>query len=294
MKKIRLFFFASIVICFAAALAACGKQTLSQPGGLTIDETTLDLTWNEVEDARRYVISINGEETEIRQNLYDLEYLEPGNYEIKIKAVNERDGFADSKWSETIDFTRETESGLFYRLINDDTAYEVSGVGSVSGDVVIEDSYRGKPVVSIGKSAFSRSRDITGITIGKNVTNIGENAFANCLNLTAVTMSESVVSIGAKAFQSCSSLAEIQLPSGLAKIESYTFSYCRSLTDITIPDSVEEIGSYAFSDCSGLESITIPDSVTSMGEYAINSERDFRKTQQKISNNIENSLQMIA
>lgn len=28
--------------------------------------------------------------------------------------------------------------------------------------------------------------------------------------------------------------------------------------------------------------------------FAINSERDFRKTQQKISNNIENSLQMIA
>ena len=34
--------------------------------------------------------------------------------------------------------------------------------------------------------------------------------------------------------------------------------------------------------------------VTSIGDYAINSERDFRKTQQKISNNIENSLQMIA
>lgn len=29
-------------------------------------------------------------------------------------------------------------------------------------------------------------------------------------------------------------------------------------------------------------------------QSAINSERDFRKTQQKISNNIENSLQMIA
>lgn len=34
--------------------------------------------------------------------------------------------------------------------------------------------------------------------------------------------------------------------------------------------------------------------ITGKGEYAINSERDFRKTQQKISNNIENSLQMIA
>ena len=50
----------------------------------------------------------------------------------------------------------------------------------------------------------------------------------------------------------------------------------------------------AFSGCSGLTSVTIPDSVTSIGDSAINSERDFRKTQQKISNNIENSLQMIA
>lgn len=36
------------------------------------------------------------------------------------------------------------------------------------------------------------------------------------------------------------------------------------------------------------------DAVATNGVVAINSERDFRKTQQKISNNIENSLQMIA
>ena len=34
--------------------------------------------------------------------------------------------------------------------------------------------------------------------------------------------------------------------------------------------------------------------VTSIGDNAINSKRDFRKTQQKTPNNIENSLQMIA
>ena len=33
---------------------------------------------------------------------------------------------------------------------------------------------------------------------------------------------------------------------------------------------------------------------TAIIEFAINSERDFRKTQQKTPNNIENSLQMIA
>lgn len=34
--------------------------------------------------------------------------------------------------------------------------------------------------------------------------------------------------------------------------------------------------------------------IEAIAKSAINSERDFRKTQQKISNNIENSLQMIA
>lgn len=50
----------------------------------------------------------------------------------------------------------------------------------------------------------------------------------------------------------------------------------------------------AFYGCTSLTSVTIGNSVTSIGQSAINSERDFRKTQQKISNNIENSLQMIA
>ena len=72
------------------------------------------------------------------------------------------------------------------------------------------------------------------------------------------------------------------------------FRNCSGLTSITIPDSVTTIGGGAFYGCTGLTSITISDSVTSIGDSAINSERDFRKTQQKISNNIENSLQMIA
>ena len=40
--------------------------------------------------------------------------------------------------------------------------------------------------------------------------------------------------------------------------------------------------------------IVITSSVIGFQKHAINSERDFRKTQQKIQNNIENSLQMIA
>ena len=72
---------------------------------------------------------------------------------------------------------------------------------------------------------------------------------------------------------------------------AFQHSYIKT---ITIPDTVTGIGEYAFNDSVSLTSITIPASVTSIGGSAINSERDFRKTQQKISNNIENSLQMIA
>ena len=56
---------------------------------------------------------------------------------------------------------------------------------------------------------------------------------------------------------------------------------------------VTSIGGSALSGRSSLTSITISNSVTSIGDFAINSERDFRKTQQKTPNNIENSLQMI-
>lgn len=78
------------------------------------------------------------------------------------------------------------------------------------------------------------------------------------------------------------------------EIKDYAFRYQTRLKSITLPDCVTSIGGSAFSGCTGLTSIKIPDSVTSIGGDAINSERDFRKTQQKIQNNIENSLQMIA
>lgn len=66
------------------------------------------------------------------------------------------------------------------------------------------------------------------------------------------------------------------------------------LTAATLRAGTVCIAGGAFSKCKKLIGVTIPDSVTSIGFSAINSERDFRKTQQKIPNKIENSLQMIA
>ena len=80
----------------------------------------------------------------------------------------------------------------------------------------------------------------------------------------------------------------------VTKINDMVFEGNATIKKVVMGCNIIDIGNYTFRNCSSLTSVTIPDSVTSIGEGAINSERDFRKTQQKISNNIENSLQMIA
>ena len=61
MKKFRFFIFFSLIICCLLAFIGCGKTKLERPTNLQIDQDTLVLTWDEVENARYYTISINGE-----------------------------------------------------------------------------------------------------------------------------------------------------------------------------------------------------------------------------------------
>ena len=148
--------------------------------------------------------------------------------------------------------------------------------------------------------AGSTSTSISEVKIDSNCRLVAVDAFKGCRGLTynetdnLKYLGNSENSFLYLAGAIGTSITEAKINSNCRFIGSYAFFGCSELRSITIPDSVTSIGDSAFSGCSGLRSITIPDSVTSIGDSAINSERDFRKTQQKISNNIENSLQMIA
>ena len=192
-------------------------------------------------------------------------------------------------------------------------AYKYKGTMPSNTSIVLKEG-----TLSIGLSAFVDCTGLTSITIPDSVTNIGGSAFQGCTGLTSITIPDSVTSIGDDAFYDTTwynnqpdglvyagkvaykykgtmpNNTSIVLKEGTLGIAGSAFRDYTGLTSITIPDSVTSIGNSAFYNCSALTSITIPDSVTSIGDGAINSERDFRKTQQKISNNIENSLQMIA
>ena len=124
---------------------------------------------------------------------------------------------------------------LLYNLNDDGESYSVSGCFQKDANIVIPSEYEGKPVTSIGESAFRSCKNITSLIIPDSITSISEYAFALCENLTSIAIPDGVSAIGALAFEGCT-----------------------SLISITIPDSVTSIGYGAFDDCGSLTSLSVP------------------------------------
>ncbi|MDE7159020.1 MAG: leucine-rich repeat domain-containing protein, partial [Clostridiales bacterium] len=236
---------------------------------LTVNCDTLLLSWREVPNARYYTVNINGDNKDSRKNNYSLESLQPGDYTIKVKACGNGDDYRDSGWSEKIEFVRVEENGLTYSLINSRTEYEVTGMGTAGENVVVPDTFRGKPVTSIGTRAFANRNKLVSVTLPDTVTNISAQAFYNCSYLTKVNLPKNLTNIGTQAFQGCRALTgELVIPEGITTIPENAFAYCRRLQGIEIGENVTVIEDNAFSDCNGLDEIVIPDNVESIGEYA--------------------------
>ena len=139
--------------------------------------------------------------------------------------------------------------------VKSDSVTITSCVKNASGELIIPAIIEGKPVTSIGESAFRDYTSLTSITIPDSVTSIGRAAFESCTNLTSITIPDSVTSIGSSAFRACTSLTSITIPDGVTSIGNSVFASCSSLPSITIPDSVTSIGDYTFYNCTNLTGI---------------------------------------
>lgn len=276
MKIAKRLFCLILALCLMLPFAACGGTKLEAPTGIDLDEDYV-LSWDEMENARSYEVEITdvaSGKTNVdpsRRASYDLSALAEGDYSVRLRSVGGRGNNSVSEWTPKFDFHREHESGLIYSLTNSDTEYAVIKVGQAAGDVVIEDTYRGKPVTSIGDAAFrSAGGRVTGVTLGNNIRTVGDSAFYNCTGLTKVTMGDSVVSVGKSVFQNCGALQTVTLSASLTAIPEYAFAYCKSLQTLTLGEGIVSIGESAFTNCSGLTRIDLPDSVVTIGEYAFN------------------------
>ncbi len=81
---------------------------------------------------------------------------------------------------------------------------------------------------------------------GKPVTSLGASAFNGCGELVGVVIPNSLTNIGSSAFKDCSGLANVSIPDGVTRIGGSAFSGCSGLTSVTIPTSVTTTGSSAF------------------------------------------------
>ena len=125
-----------------------------------------------------------------------------------------------------------------------------------NGSIEIPSRLGGKPVTSIGDSAFWSCDRLTSVTIPSSVTHIGCGSFSVCSSLTRVTIPSSVTYIGASSFAECSSLTGVTIPNSVTSIDCDAFGGC-SLNSVTVPASVRYIGQGAF-DCETLKSLVLP------------------------------------
>ena len=267
MKKFRLLLgiVCALLLC-VLCLASCGSK-LEAPTGLRLDTDTLVLSWDKNSEANGYSILIGEKEKVTRATSYPLSELSEGEHVVKVKALGDGKNTTDSEYA-VFTFEKDPETGLIYRLINDNTEYELIGSGSASGDVVMESKFRKKDVTAIADAALSNNDKITSFEISANITAIPKKMFYNCSALETVVIPESVTYIGENAFQSCHSLTSVTIPNGVKEIKPYTFSYCRSLTEVKGAEGVETIDSFAFAECSSLTAFTLPSGVKTLGNYA--------------------------
>ena len=118
----------------------------------------------------------------------------------------------------------EALSPFQYQLINGDTEVEIIGYHGDGGAVGIPSEIDGKPVMSIGSSAFD-GKTITSVTIPEGVTTIKDRAFKSCGALTSVTIPAGVTDIEYAAFAHCEVLKEVRFE-GHAPALGDSFVYC--------------------------------------------------------------------
>ena len=269
-KRIFSILFAVLIVF---SFAGCARG-LPAPQNLRLDTLNNILSWDAVDGAASYVVNAEEKNFSVLSNEFALDNLESGTHGLKVKAVSERG--EESAWSEVFTYTKEETSLLELKLINANSEYEVVGAGLAGAEVVIGNTYRGLPITSIGKGAFSNNDTVTRVVLGENVREIGENAFKNCSELENVQFSAGLESIGANAFQGCTALLSADIPDSVTEIGAYAFAYCSSLKSLELSDNLQSLENSVFADCRDLESVIVPGGVRTVGELAFSGNESMR------------------
>lgn len=190
-----------------------------------------------------------------------------------------------------------------YIIVDDHAEVIALPNGSDDTDIVIDDTYEGKPVTVIKDYIGCNLEAAETIHIGKNISQIGVWSFSNnqalkqydvdpqnesfcsvdgaiytkdmktlcyypCNGGNSYTMPNTVETIGARAFYKNGTIQSITLSTGLKEIKEMAFFQCTAMNDFNLPEGLQFIGKDAFTKCTGVTEISIPSSIEEIKEYA--------------------------
>lgn len=168
-----------------------------------------------------------------------------------------------------------------------------------AADLSVPKMLAGKPVVSIGKNAFTENGMVLqSVVLPDTVKEIGAGAFEYCYLLEKLDLGNGLERLGAGFADFCGSLREITLPASLRVIEAPNrlsnmhvavaagglfhtdgfalfretalISACtlEKRTSYTVPDGTTEIGELAFAGHESLTELLLPETLTAIGAQA--------------------------
>jgi hypothetical protein len=168
-------------------------------------------------------------------------------------------------WGDTL-AGRPTVPVLFTYTTNNNTITITRYIG-IWGSVTIPPTINGRPVTTLGNSAFYQCSSLTNIDIGSGVTNIAGQAFVQCTNLLTITVNalNPVYSSrnGVLFNKNQSTLiyhpggraGSYAIPEGVTTLPNYAFQVCPRLTSVIVPGSVTTINTLAFNEDPQLKTI---------------------------------------
>lgn len=164
------------------------------------------------------------------------------------------------------------ENGITWTLTESYPGWAIAptNISTISGDIVIPETYKDKVITVIADNAFKGCTGITSITMHDNIGYLGQYAFANCSNLKTINLSDNITEINQYAFQKCSSLTSVEFPAKLTTIETKAFSETGLTGELVVPEGVITIKENAFENCDNLTSVVIPGSASELEAMSFN------------------------
>ena len=148
-------------------------------------------------------------------------------------------------------------------MIGDGSTTNNNGYNGTDANVVIPQTYNGKPITQIGMYAFRGNTSITTVYMPDTITSISHYAFESCSGLIAINISTAASYIGLYTFQNCSSLKRITIPAATTSLGDWVFGRCSNLVDVIFDSSskLKTIPSAMCAYCTSIQKIEIPASI---------------------------------